>query len=161
MEDIVIIGSGPAGISAALYAVRGNLSPLVLTNGVGALEKAERIQNYYGNKEFLTGQELHENGMEQARKMGVRFKETQVLGVHEEENFMIDTNEEPIPTKAVILATGARRKAPQIQGLKELEGRGVSYCAVCDAFFYRGKDVAVLGNGDFALHEAEIGRAHV
>ena len=69
MEDIVIIGSGPAGISAALYAVRGNLSPLVLTNGVGALEKAERIQNYYGNKEFLTGQELHENGMEQARKM--------------------------------------------------------------------------------------------
>ena len=55
------------------------------TNGVGALEKAERIQNYYGNKEFLTGQELHENGMEQARKMGVRFKETQVLGVHEEE----------------------------------------------------------------------------
>ena len=102
MEDIVIIGSGPAGISAALYAVRGNLSPLVLTNGVGALEKAERIQNYYGNKEFLTGQELHENGMEQARKMGVRFKETQVLGVHEEENFMIDTNEEPIPTKAVI-----------------------------------------------------------
>lgn len=155
MEDIVIIGSGPAGISAALYAVRGNLSPLVLTNGVGALEKAERIQNYYGNKEFLTGQELHENGMEQARKMGVRFKETQVLGVHEEENFMIDTNEEPIPTKAVILATGARRKAPQIQGLKELEGRGVSYCAVCDAFFYRGKDVAVLGNGDFALHEAD------
>ena len=114
MEDIVIIGSGPAGISAALYAVRGNLSPLVLTNGVGALEKAERIQNYYGNKEFLTGQELHENGMEQARKMGVRFKETQVLGVHEEENFMIDTNEEPIPTKAVILATG--EKLPKFRG---------------------------------------------
>ena len=96
----------------------------------------------------MTGQELHENGMEQARKMGVRFKETQVLGVHEEENFMIDTNEEPIPTKAVILATGARRKAPQIQGLKELEGRGVSYCAVCDAFSTEEKMWLFWGNGD-------------
>lgn len=155
MEDIVIIGSGPAGISAALYAVRGNLSPLVLTSGVGALEKAEKIENFYGNKDFLTGQELHENGMEQARKMGVRFQETQVLGVHEEETFVVDTNDGGIPARAVILATGARRRAPKIAGLKELEGRGVSYCAVCDAFFYRGKDVAVLGNGDFALHEAD------
>ena len=98
MENIVIIGSGPAGISAALYAVRGNLSPLVLTNGVGALRKAEKIENFYGNKDFLTGQELHENGMEQAKKMGVRFREVQVLGVHEEESFVIDTNEEEIPT---------------------------------------------------------------
>lgn len=155
MENIVIIGSGPAGISAALYAVRGNLSPLVLTNGVGALRKAEKIENFYGNKDFLTGQELHENGIEQAKKMGVRFREVQVLGVHEEESFVIDTNEEEIPTRAVILATGVRRRVPKISGLKELEGRGISYCAVCDAFFYRGKDVAVLGNGDFALHEAD------
>lgn len=155
MEDLVIIGSGPAGISAALYAVRGNLNPLVLTSGPGALQKAERIENFYGNKDFLTGQELHENGMEQARRMGVRFRETQVLGVHEEEMFVVDTSDGQIPARAVILATGSRRRAPKIPGLKELEGRGVSYCAVCDAFFYRGKDVAVLGNGDFALHEAD------
>lgn len=155
MEDLVIIGSGPAGISAALYAVRGNVNPLVLTSGAGALEKAEKIENYYGNKDFLTGQELHENGMEQARRLGVRFQKTQVLGVHEEETFVVDTNEGGIPARAVILATGARRRAPKIRGLKELEGRGVSYCAVCDAFFYRGKDVAVLGSGDFALHEAD------
>ena len=81
MEDLVIIGSGPAGISAALYAVRGNVNPLVQTSGAGALEKAEKIENYYGNKDFLTGQELHENGMEQARRLGVRFQKTQVLGV--------------------------------------------------------------------------------
>ena len=113
MSNIVIIGSGPAGVSAALYAARAGVDTTILTKGPGALDRAELIQNYYGFAEPITGAE------------------------------------------AVILATGASRAAPRIPGLTGLEGHGVSYCATCDAFFYRGKDVAVLGSGEYALHEAQ------
>ena len=125
MENIIIVGAGPAGISAALYAARGNMDPLIINTGIGSLEKAEKIENYYGLERPLSGKELFERGLEQARPLGV------------------------------ILATGSKRASAKIPGVKEFEGKGVSYCAVCDAFFYRGKDVAVLGNSDFALHEAE------
>lgn len=155
MEKIVIVGAGPAGISAALYAVRANMDPLVLHYGIGGLEKAERIENYYGLKEPLSGVELYETGISQAKALGVRFLETQVLGVGGFDTFEVHTTEGTIETESLILSTGSKRKAPPIPGVKELEGRGVSYCAVCDAFFYRGKDVGVLGNSDFALHEAE------
>lgn len=152
MERIVIIGAGPAGISAALYAVRANMDPLVLSNGIGALEKAEKIENFYGQS--LSGKELYEGGIRQAQELGVRIKEAQVLGIRGYDTFQVLTDTETIETQSVIIATGAKRQAPKIAGLKELEGRGVSYCAVCDAFFYRGKKTVVLGNGDFALHEA-------
>ena len=155
MEKIVIIGDGPAGISAALYAARGNMEPLVISMGSSALDKAELIQNYYGLSKSMTGKELHETGISQARELGVRFMEAQVLGVSGFDTFEIKTTAGDLEAECVILATGSQRKTPGIQGLKELEGRGVSYCAVCDAFFYRGKEVAVLGNGEFALHEAE------
>ena len=155
MEKIVIIGDGPAGISAALYAARGNMEPLVISMGSSALDKAELIQNYYGLSKSMTGKELHETGISQARELGVRFMEAQVLGVSGFDTFEIKTTAGDLEAECVILATGSQRKTPGIQGLKELEGRGVSYCAVCDAFFYRGKEVAVLGNSDFALHEAE------
>ena len=155
MEKIVIIGDGPAGISAALYAARGNMEPLVISMGSSALDKAELIQNYYGLSKSMTGKELHETGISQARELGVRFMEAQVLGVSGFDTFEIKTTAGDLEAECVILATGSQRKTPGIQGLKELEGRGVSYCAVCDAFFFRGKEVAVLGNGEFALHEAE------
>lgn len=155
MENIIIIGAGPAGISAALYAARGNHQPLVINNGIGALEKAEKIENYYGLTHPMTGQELFDTGVAQAKALGVRILDAQVLGMEWFDNFTVKTTEGNFQAKSVILATGSRRAAPKIPGLKEFEGKGVSYCAVCDAFFYRGKDVAVLGNGDFALHEAE------
>lgn len=155
MEKIIIIGAGPAGISAALYAVRANRNPLVLDNGVGALEKAEKIENYYGTPDFPTGRELYDRGIDQAKSLGVRVRRTQVLGIGGFDTFEVHTTEGTIEAESVILATGAKRKTPAIPGIRELEGRGVSYCAVCDAFFYRGKKVAVLGNGDFAVHEAE------
>lgn len=154
MEELVIIGAGPAGVSAALYAVRAGVVPLVLYQGGGALEKAEKIENFYGNAEFLSGSELQKKGMRQAEALGVRFRETQVLGLGGLDTFQVKTVDGEIEAGSVILATGARRPAPKIPGLKELEGKGVSYCAVCDAFFYRGKQTAVLGNSDFALHEA-------
>ena len=155
MEKIIIIGAGPAGISAALYAARANMDPLVINNGIGALEKAEKIENYYGMEHPVSGKELFETGLAQAKALGVRILEAQVLGIGGFDTFTVKTTAGAFDTISVILATGSKRKAPAIPGIKEFEGRGVSYCAVCDAFFYRGKDVAVLGNSDFALHEAE------
>ena len=155
LENVIIIGAGPAGISAALYLARGNMNPLLIYDGTGALEKAEKIENYYGLSTPLSGSELFETGLSQAKALGVRTVEAQVLGLGGFDTFEIKTTEGIFESRSVILATGGKRKAPQIPGLKEFEGRGVSYCAVCDAFFYRGKDVAVLGNSDFALHEAE------
>lgn len=155
MEKIIIIGAGPAGISAALYAARGNMKPLVINYGIGALEKAEKIENYYGLGQPVSGKELYENGVSQAKALGVRFLDAQVLGVGGFDTFVVKTTEGDFETESLILATGSKRKAPPIPGIKEYEGKGVSYCAICDAFFYRGKDVAVLGNSDFALHEAQ------
>lgn len=155
MENIVIIGAGPAGILAALYAARGNMNPLVINNGIGALEKAEKIENYYGLEQPLSGKELYERGISQAEALGVRILDAEVLGISGFDTFTVKTTAGDFDTVSVILATGGKRSAPKIPGLKEFEGRGVSYCAVCDAFFYRGKEVAVVGNGEFALHEAE------
>lgn len=155
MENIVIIGAGPAGISAALYAARGNMNPLVINNGIGALEKAEKIENYYGLEQPLSGKELYERGISQVEALGVRILDAEVLGISGFDTFTVKTTAGDFDTVSVILATGGKRSAPKIPGLKEFEGRGVSYCAVCDAFFYRGKEVAVVGNGKFALHEAE------
>lgn len=155
LENVIIIGAGPAGISAALYLARGNMNPLLIYDGTGALEKAEKIENYYGLSTPISGSELFETGLSQVKALGVRTVEAQVLGLGGFDTFEIKTTEGTFESRSVILATGGKRKAPQIPGLKEFEGRGVSYCAVCDAFFYRGKDVAVLGNSDFALHEAE------
>lgn len=155
MENIVIIGAGPAGISAALYAARGNMNPLVINNGIGALEKAEKIENYYGLEQPLSGKELYERGISQAEALGVRILDAEVLWISGFDTFTVKTTAGDFDTVSVILATGGKRSAPKIPGLKEFEGRGVSYCAVCDAFFYRGKEVAVVGNGEFALHEAE------
>ena len=154
MENIIIIGGGPAGISAALYAARSGRDPLVIEHGAGGLKKAEKIENYYGGG-TLSGQELYDKGIGQAKALGVRILTAQVVGVEGFDTFTVHTDQGDFDTKAVILATGTSRKAPAIAGLKELEGSGVSYCAVCDAFFYRGKKVAVIGNGDFALKEAE------
>lgn len=154
MEKLIIIGSGPAGISAALYAARAGLDPLILSQGVGALEKAEWIENYYGVQP-VTGRELHEQGEQQAKALGARLVRTEVLGLSGAGPYIISTTSGDYEAIAVILAAGTKRKTLPIAGLTEMEGHGVSYCAVCDGFFYRDKPVGVLGNGDFAYKEAE------
>ena len=157
--DIIIIGSGPAGISAALYAKRAGADVTVISRGSGALEKAEKIENYYGLAEPVTGAELEANGIAGAKRLGVNFIEDEVVGVAMNDDFtglVVQTPNRTCDAKAVVLAAGSTRLAPKIPGLKELEGKGVSYCAICDAFFYRQKTVAVLGEGEYALHEAEI-----
>ena len=155
MPNIVIIGSGPAGGSAALYAARAGVQTTVLTKGPGALDRAELIQNYYGFAEPISGAELERRGIEGARALGVQFVSTEAVGLTYTDKLTVETLAGEFPADAVILATGASRAAPKIPGLAELEGHGVSFCATCDAFFYRGKDVAVLGSGEYALHEVQ------
>ena len=155
---IIIIGSGPAGVSAALYVHRAGMQALVISRGSGSLAKAERIENYYGFAEPLTGAQLEAAGIAGAKKLGIEFLEDEVvwLGMNDSfTGFVVKTATASYEADSVILAAGAARKAPRLPGIKELEGRGVSYCATCDAFFYRGKTAAVLGNGEYALHEAE------
>ena len=155
MPNIVIIGSGPAGVSAALYAARAGVETTVLTKGPGALDRAELIQNYYGFAQPISGAELERRGIEGAKALGVQFVTTEAVGLTYMDKLTVETLAGNFPADAVILATGASRAAPHIPGLAGLEGHGVSYCATCDAFFYRGKDVAVLGSGEYALHEVQ------
>ena len=154
MANVVIIGSGPAGVSAALYTARSGIDTTVLTKGPGALARAEGIENYYGVPGPVSGAELERRGIEGARAVGVKFVEAEAVGLTFTDKLTVETLAGDWPADAVILATGAARTAPPLPGLRELEGHGVSYCATCDAFFYRGKDVAVLGSGEYALHEA-------
>lgn len=152
--DIIIIGSGPAGVSAALYSVRAGLNTLIVSAGAGALAKAEKIENFYGTGKPLTGKELHASGEKQAEDLGVRIVHEQVVSVEYFGDFNVSTSSSTFSSKALILATGTSRKAPKFKGIAEFEGKGVSYCAVCDAFFYRKKPVAVIGEGEYALKEA-------
>ncbi len=156
MYDVIIIGAGPAGISASLYAKRANLDVLVLYKGESSLWKAEKIENYYGFTNGIKGSKLYEDGIEQARNLGIEVKETEVIGIQNKiETFEIKTENEIFESKAVILSTGNKKVRPNIAGVTEFEGRGVSYCAICDAFFYRKKNVVVIGDGKFAISEAE------
>lgn len=155
MSKVVIVGSGPAGVSAALYTARAGVETTVLTKGPGTLERAERIENYYGFAEPVTGAELARRGIEGAKAVGVQFVQAEAVGITYTDRLTVETLDGQWPADAVILATGASRAVPRIPGLTALEGKGVSYCATCDAFFYRGKQVTVLGSGEYALHEAQ------
>lgn len=151
----IIVGSGPAGVSAALYLARAGVSVMILSKDGGALLKADKIENYYGFAEPISGKELYEQGLANAKRLGCTIKEEEVIGVSFLNTLAVQTTEATYEAEAVILATGASRTAPKIDGLARLEGHGVSYCAICDAFFYRGKNVAVIGSGEYALHEAQ------
>lgn len=155
MYDVIVIGSGPAGITAAIYAKRRKLSILVISKGNGALQKTEKIDNYYGFENGISGEELYENGIKQAKNLGIDFIEDEVINIKYINQFTVETVNSKYEAKAVILATGVSRNVPNIKGIKEFEGKGVSYCAICDSFFYKDKDVAVLGDGNYAIHEFE------
>ena len=155
INDLIIIGSGPAGLSAALYTCRAKLKTIVIGKDNGALEKAELIENYFGLEKPLSGLELIQNGKKQVLNLGGTIFEEEVIGISWNKYFEIETTQRKLQTKAVLIATGASRKKVNLENLEKFEGKGVSYCAVCDAFFYRNKDVAVLGNGAYALKELE------
>lgn len=154
-SKVIIVGNGPAGISAALYTVRAGIETTVIGKDTGTLDKAAEVGNYYGFEEPIAGKDLVQRGINQAKNIGTNMITSEVLGISYDSNFIVQTKDGDFDADSVIIATGSSRKTPRIKGLKDFEGTGVSYCAVCDAFFYRGKDVAVLGNGDYAIHEAK------
>ena len=153
--NVIIIGGGPAGVSAALYLARANIKTAIVENGPGALARAHKIENFYGIA--ASGIKLYAEGLEQARSLGVDIIQDEVLAVEYYDSFVLTLKHaaEPLPAPALILATGTKNVTLNLPGLVELEGKGISYCAVCDGFFFRKKKLAVLGHGAFALHEAE------
>lgn len=154
MYDSVIIGSGPAGITAAIYMKRAGLNVVVIGKDDGALGKTNKVENYYGFENPISGNELLENGRKQAKRLGITIVEDEVVLIEIIDNgFQIKTVNSSFEAKTALLATGADRQIPNIKGMKEYEGKGVSYCAICDAFFYRNKKVAVLGSGNYAINE--------
>lgn len=159
MYDVIIVGAGPAGISASLYTVRSNLKTLIIYKEKSALEKATTIENYYGFKEGIDGEKLYKTGIEQAKNLGSEILEDEVTNIQidiieKEQIFKVQTLNNEFIAKSVILATGNKKNKPNIDKIDEYEGKGISYCAICDGFFYRNKDVAIIGNGDYAISEA-------
>lgn len=161
MYDSIIIGSGPAGISSAVYMIRAGLKVLIISKNKSSLNKAEKIENYYGFEEPISGKKLNEDGIKQAKRLGAEFLEKEVISIRYYENECYEVlvanqgKDEKYIAKTIVLATGTNRNRPNIRGIKEFEGKGISYCAICDASFFRNKDVAVLGNGDYAIGEIE------
>lgn len=166
MYDVIIVGAGPAGISASLYTVRRNLKTLIIYKEKSALEKTSKIENYYGFENGINGVNLYKMGIKQAQNIGAKIIKDEVTNIqidylngdnnnnNKGQIFKVQTLNNEFEAKAVILATGNKKGKPNIKNIDEYEGKGVSYCAVCDGFFYRNKDVAVIGNGDYAISEA-------
>lgn len=156
-ENVIIIGSGPAGLTAALYAARANLNPLLISGNEfgGQIALTNEVENYPGFPDGITGPELTELMRQQAEKFGTRFEADHVSQVNFGQHpFTLETeNGAHYEAKSVIIATGASPRRLGVPGEMELTGRGVSYCATCDGFFFRGKDIAVIGGGDSALQE--------
>ncbi|MGL4789928.1 MAG: NAD(P)/FAD-dependent oxidoreductase [Anaerotignaceae bacterium] len=152
--EIVIVGSGPAGVSAALYTARSGIKTTIISNGKTALNKAHKIENYYGFSKPISGDDLYAEGIEQAKALGVEVINGEIVGLSFLNKLAVLTTDKAYEGDAIILATGSSRNTPNIKGLKELEGKGISYCAVCDGFFFKNKPLAVLGSGQYALHEA-------
>lgn len=153
--DAIIIGKGPAGISAALYTVRANMKTLVLGTEKSALYKADKIENYYGFSQPISGEKLLAEGENQLLRLGGEMRDEEVISISKEELFQVSTITGTWQSHAVLIATGQKNVNTGIRNLKKFEGKGVSYCTTCDGFFYRGKKAGVLGFNDFALHEAK------
>lgn len=154
MYDVIIIGKGPAGISAALYTVRANLKTLIIGKNDSALRKAEKIENYYGFADVIRGEDLLKNGEKQALRLGTEILNDEVIAAEKNDFFEVSTPNGHYTSRALILATGQPVKKVDIENLGRFEGNGVSYCTTCDGFFYKGLKVGVLGFNDYAIHEA-------
>lgn len=152
--DVVIIGSGPAGLTSAIYAYRGNLKTLVLSGNElgGKLTKTYKVENYPGFKEIM-GADLANDFIEHVKNFNIEIKEGLVKEI-KDNNQIVLSNDEIINTKAIIVASGTTENKLQLENADKFIGKGISYCAVCDGFFYRKKDVVVIGGGNSALEEA-------
>ncbi|GAB4440965.1 MAG: thioredoxin-disulfide reductase [Chloroflexi bacterium OHK40] len=156
-SKVVIIGSGPAGLTAALYAARANLEPLVV-RGLqpgGLIATTAEVENYPGFVEGIGGFELADNMEKQAARFGAQFKDTLITSIDASARpFVLHTDSgEQLTADTIIVSTGASPRKLGVPGEEQLANRGVSYCATCDGFFFRGKRVVVVGGGNSALDE--------
>ena len=156
MYDIAIIGAGPAGLSAAIYGARGKARTLVIGDiGNSRTTKAHLIDNYFGFPEGISGPRMMELGLEHVRRFGGDILSGEVVAIRPAEHFEVEMAEGTSHrAKAVILATGVSTKLSGIRREAELVGKGVSYCAICDAFFFRDRRVTIIGEGNYAAKEA-------
>jgi len=159
MHNVVIIGSGCAGLTAAIYTARANLKPLVLDGHEpgGQLSLTTHVENFPGFPEGILGPELIENMRKQAQKFGTEFKSGAVTEVDlTKRPFKVIAGKDTYETRSLIVAAGASARLLGLAGEKELIGRGLSTCATCDGYFFRGKPIAVVGGGDSAMEEANF-----
>ncbi len=157
--NLIIIGSGPAGLTAAIYAARANLEPLVIAGATpgGQLMVTSDVENYPGFPKGIQGPELMQLFREQAARFGTTLIDADVISVDFHKSpFTVTTSDGTYQCKSVIIATGATAKWIGLESETRLRGKGVSACATCDGFFFRGKRVAVVGGGDAALEEANF-----
>lgn len=157
--DVIIIGGGPAGLTAGQYASRAKLKTIIIDKSptAGALAYSSKIENYPGLSRPMTGKKLLEIMRKQAKKFGAKYIEAQVIGVNLTEDIKeVITMEKTYKGRTVIIATGSMGRKPTIKGEGEFLGRGVSYCAICDAAFYKGMKVCVIGNSEEAVKEAKV-----
>ena len=156
--DCIIVGAGPAGIQASIYIKRAGMNPIVFYKGESELEKAEKIDNYYGFENGISGKELFEKGIMQATNSGIEIKKEEILNIEMEDNleFKVKSENDTYQAKAVILATGLKRIVPKVENIEKYINKGVSFCALCDGYFYKGKNVVVIGDGKNAIEEADV-----
>lgn len=156
IEKLIIIGSGPAGLTAAIYAARGSLEPLVIAGreAGGQLTLTTDVDDFPGFEEGIQGPDLMAKIRKQAERFNTRFVSEDVISVDfSQKPFIIKTESQTLKARAVIIATGASAKWLDLESEQRLRGKGVSACAVCDGFFFKGKAVAVVGGGDTAMRE--------
>ena len=157
MENVIILGTGPAGLTAAVYAARAELEPLVLTGDTpgGQITITDTLDNFPGFPDGIPGYELFQNMKNQAEKFGARLVTESAVAVDFSSSpFKVKTSENEYETKTVIISTGSNPRKLNVPGEKENVGQGVSYCATCDGFFFKNKKVVVVGGGDSAVEEA-------
>ncbi|MCT4785283.1 thioredoxin-disulfide reductase [Exiguobacterium aestuarii] len=153
--DVIIIGAGPAGMTAALYASRANLSTLMIERGIpgGQMANTEDIENYPGYDSIL-GPDLSQKMFDHSKAFGAEYAYGDVQSISDETEYkIVHAHNRDYKARAIILASGAQYKKIGVPGEEELGGRGVSYCAVCDGAFFKGKDLFVIGGGDSAVEE--------
>lgn len=153
--DTVIVGGGPAGLQAAIYLKRANKNVLVIKNEKSALSLAHQVDNYFGFSKGIVGSDLLSEGIAQAKRYNTEFVNDQIVGINYTDTFLLKGIKDNYQGKTVILATGISRKKPKIEGYTDYESKGISYCVSCDAFLYRNKPVALMGNSKYALYELD------
>ncbi|OUJ19351.1 Thioredoxin reductase TrxB [Methanonatronarchaeum thermophilum] len=152
--DVLVIGGGPAGLTASIYTSRADLTTAVFDKGDNTLDKAEVIENYFGFVDPISGSEILGRGRKQTKKFGTEIFDLEALSISIDDGYTVETVDGEFKGDGLVLATGVQQKKPDVENLGSFEGKGVSYCVVCDGPLFRDKKCAVLGSKDYGVKEA-------